>query len=254
MHQSVLDAFVAFSTPLEGSVPSLYADVKDLLTVGIGCLVDPVSLALPLPWVMPDGSLASQAEISRQWHEVKLKANPRLHWKYAAGLSTMRLTDAGVLQVADDRLKANERTLRTHFHKWDDLPADAQLCCCSMAWAVGAGFPAIFTSFTRLINAGDFGGAIEACGIKTDNNPGIVPRNAANRLCLGNARKSVALGYPEDKLWWPGVPPESSDGEWRLKTEAEAALATHPPHFGWDTAGKSLIEWNADEDKTEPNV
>lgn len=251
MHQSVLDAFVAFSTPLEGSVPSLYADIKGLLTVGIGCLVDPVSLALPLPWVMPDGSPASQAEIAKQWHVVKTQANPRLHWRFAAGLTTMRLTDAGILQVADDRLKANEAIMRKYFPAWDDMPADAQLCCCSMAWAVGAGFPAIFANFTRLINAGDYGGAIEACGIKTEGNPGIVPRNAANRLCLGNARKAKALAYPVEQLFWPGAPPEATDPEWALKAEAEAALAKHQPHFGWDTAGKDVADWNED---TKPNV
>jgi len=245
MHDAVLQNFVKFSTPLEGSVPSLYADIKGLLTVGIGCLCDPVSLALPLPWVLPDGSPASQADIAHQWHVVKTQANPRLHWRFAAGLSTMRLTDAGILQVADDRLKANEAIMRKHFPHWDDMPADAQLCCCSMAWAVGAGFPIVFSSFTRLLNNGDYGGAIEACGIKTEGNPGIVPRNAANRLCLANARKSAALNYPKEQLFWPGVVPESTDKEWALKSEAEAALAAHPPHFGWDTAGREV----ADQDK-----
>lgn len=255
MHQSVLGAFVKFSVPLEGSVPSLYADIKGLLTVGIGCLVDPVSLALPLPWVMPDGSPASREEIAKQWHVVKTQANPRLHWRYAAGLSTMRLTEEGILKVADERLLANEATMRKHFHNWDGLPADAQLCCCSMTWAVGAGFPEIFTNFTRLINAGDFGGASEACSIKTEGNPGVVPRNAANKLCLANARKAAALGYPASQLFWPGVPPESTDKEWALRAEAIAALASHPPHFGWDTAGKDVAEWpSPDASEGEPDV
>src|SRR6478609_1125211 len=141
MHESVLEAFVRFSTPLEGCVTSLYPDIKGLLTVGIGCLADPVSLALPLPWVLPDGSQASQAEISAQWHALKAQA-PRLsklHWKYSAPVTTMRLTDEGVLEVARGRLLANEKILRGYFPNWDLFPADAQLACCSMAWAVGAG-------------------------------------------------------------------------------------------------------------------
>jgi GH24 family phage-related lysozyme (muramidase) len=246
MHESVAEAFVAFSKPLEGCVPSLYADVKGLLTVGIGCLVDPISLALPLPWVMPDGSPASEAEITKQWHVVKSQANPRLHWRFAAGLSTMRLTDEGVLDVAKHRLEQNEAVLRKYFHGWDEMPADAQLCCLSMAWAVGAGFPGIFTNFTRLMNAGEYKGAIEACGIKTEGNPGVIPRNAANRLCLANAWKSSQLAYPRSQLFWPGVVPEATDPDWALKAEAAAALAAHPPHFGWDTAGQSVSNWVKD--------
>jgi GH24 family phage-related lysozyme (muramidase) len=249
MHASVAEVFVAFSKPLEGCVPSLYADIKGLLTVGIGCLADPVSLAMPLPWVMPDGSPAPEDEIAKQWHVVKTQANPRLHWRFAAGLSTMRLTDEGVLEVAKHRLEQNVVVLRKYFHNWDEMPADAQLCCLSMAWAVGAGFPAIFTNFTKLMNAGNYSGAIQACGIKADNNPGVIPRNAANRLCLSNAAKAVALGLPAGELFWPGVPPTSDDKEWKLKAEAEAALALHPPHFGWDTAGQSVSSWAKDDDE-----
>ena len=254
MHQSVLDRFVGFSVKFEGSVSSLYLDIKGLATVGVGCLCDPVSLALLLPWLMPDGSPASHEEIEKQWNVVKTQGNPRLHWKYSAGLSTMRLTDAGVLQVADDRLKANEVILRRYFPHWDDLPADAQLCCCSMAWAVGAGFPAIFTNFTRLLNAGDYAGAIQACGIKTEGNPGIIPRNAANRLCLANAARSVKMGYPKEQLFWPGVPAEAEGADLSLKAQAELALAEHPPHFGWDSAGKDVAAWSEDDEDTKPAV
>lgn len=50
MHKSVVDIFPSFSVPLEGEVSSMYCDVLGLITVGVGCLIDPVSMALPLAW------------------------------------------------------------------------------------------------------------------------------------------------------------------------------------------------------------
>lgn len=238
MHTSVEKAFVQFSTPLEGCVTSLYADVKQLLTVGIGCLCDPVSMALDLPWVLPDGSRPSRDEIARQWRLVKADATrlSKLHWKYAAPLTTMRLTDEGVLDVAIGRLRANEKVLRGYFPNWDLFPADAQLACCSMAWAVGAGFPQIFGNFRQAANAQNWIAAIAACGIRTDGNPGIVPRNAANKLCLANAQQTISQGFPLDALFWPGKAPSASQRDDALRVEAEQAAADHAARLDAITA------------------
>ena len=51
MKQSVRDAFVDFTAALEGVVPWMYLDVKGLVTVAIGNLIDPVAAALSLPFV-----------------------------------------------------------------------------------------------------------------------------------------------------------------------------------------------------------
>lgn len=231
MHDSVVQAFVAFSSPLEGVCKNLYADVKGLLTTGIGCLVDPVSLALPLPWLMPDGSPASQNEIAKQWRDLKaqpaMKDYPALS-KTVLGATTMRLTDAGVLALASQRLMANEKVLRTYLPNWDSMPADAQLACCSMAWALGAAFPHTFGNFRAAANAQNWTAAIAACEIQTNGNPGVVPRNAANRLCLANAQASVSQGLPIETLFWPGTTPNASQRDEALRTEAALALANMP--------------------------
>lgn len=240
MHQAVSDRFVDFTAPLEGVVTSLYVDIHGAkvppvpcVTTAIGCLVDPVASALALPWVMPDGSLASRDEIARQWQLVKDDAPSlsKLHWKYAAALTTIRLTDQGVLDVVRQRLLANEKVLRGYFPNWDLFPADAQLACCSMAWAVGAGFPKIFGNFRAAANAQNWASAIAACAIRTDGNPGVVPRNAANRLCLANAAASVAQGLPVETLFWPGTPPNASQRDQALRLEAELALANHAADY-----------------------
>jgi GH24 family phage-related lysozyme (muramidase) len=216
MHASVLQKWEAFSRPFEGYVNHLYADVRGLLTCGVGNLVDPVSLALRLPWKLPDGSLASAAEVSRQWHAVKAQSVylAKRHFKYAAPLSTIRLTEVDIAALVVGKLLENERALKKAYPKWDEWPADAQLCALSMAWAVGAGFPSIFKNFSRFANAGDWVSAKPCAKIKeywTDAsgkkhlNAGLVPRNRANELCLDNAATVVEQRLDPSVLHWPNV-------------------------------------------------
>lgn len=254
MHQSVMDAFVPFSSPLEGVCKNLYADVKGLLTTAIGCLVDPMQMALMLPWVMPDGSPASQVEIARQWAAFKaqpgLKDYPALS-KTVLGATTMRLTDDGVLRLVSQRLLANEAVLRGYFPNWDRFPADAQLACCSMAWAVGAGYPHTFGNFRAAANAQNWTSAMAACDIQTAGNAGIIPRNAANKLCLANAAAVVAQNLPLDVLHWPGTTPDASQRDQALRTEAELALANMPALDLSHDADSSAAFFD-DEPKTNP--
>lgn len=251
MHQSVLEAFVRFSSPLEGAVASLYVDVNGkkvppvpCVTTAIGRLVDPVTAAQSLPWVMPDGTPASRDEIARQWRIVKADAVrlSKLHWKYAAALTTMRLTEQGILDVTRQQLLANEKILRQYFPNWDRFPADAQLACCSMAWAVGAGFPHEFSNFRAAANAQNWTSAIASCAIRTEGNPGIVPRNAQNRLCLANAQAVVSGGLPLETLFWPGTVPGASQRDQALRVEAEQGAADHAAHNAalWDAATMAL--------------
>lgn len=232
MHQSVSDAFVAFSSPLEGVCKNLYLDVKNLVTCAIGCLADPLSLALPLPWVMPDGSPASQTEIASQWRA--LKSQPGLsHYpalsKTVLGATTMRLTDDGVLQIVKERMLANEKILRGYFPNWDALPADGMLGIMSMAWALGAGFPHTFGNFRAAVNAQNWIAAMASCDIQATGNPGIIPRTAQNKLCFANAAAVIAQNLPLDLLHWPSATPNASQRDQAIRQEAEFALANMPP-------------------------
>jgi GH24 family phage-related lysozyme (muramidase) len=207
MHASVIEKWHQFSTPLEGRVGHLYADVKQLLTAGVGNLADPVSLALQMPWKLPDGSLASKDEVVRQWNAVKSQAAylSKRHYKFAAPLSTIRLTDEDIDAFVAKRLAQTERALKKAYPNWDDFPADAQLGCLSMAWAVGDGFPAIFKNFTRFANKQDWVSAKACAKIKADNNPGVVPRNRNNELCFDNAATVFENAMDRSVLHWPTV-------------------------------------------------
>lgn len=48
----------------------MYLDVRGLVTTGIGNLIDPKEVALPLPW-LKEGEPATADEISAEWDFVK---------------------------------------------------------------------------------------------------------------------------------------------------------------------------------------
>lgn len=228
MHQSVFDAFVRFSAPLEGLTHNPYLDVKGLLTVGLGCLIDPPETAASLPWTFADGSPAPTAEVLAQLRSLKFQQglkNYRYDSPVVLKATTIRLTDAGVLDVASRRMLANEAFIAKALPGYATWPADAQLFAHSMAWAIGAGWPSIFGNCARMLKSDPPQFLIAATGsptahpddasapsdISTHNNAGIVPRNAQNRLLLSNAQLVIDHGLPRDVLYWPSSPLLVSD-------------------------------------------
>ncbi len=226
LHPSVIAWFVRFSQPLEGLTKNPYLDVKGLLTIGIGCLIDPPDVAAKtLQWVFTDGTPAPAAEVLAQLKA--LKAQPGLAkypWNSVAVLTatTVRLTDQGVLDLATDRLNAAVAWLVKYFPAFAGWPADAQMCAVSMAWAVGAGWPPIFGNAERSLQANPprFMEAIihapdplhpglylpAEIDISTTGNPGIVPRNAQNELLLSNAQLVLDNHLDVTVLHWPKSP------------------------------------------------
>ncbi len=78
MYSSVQTQFRAFNEPLEGSIPYMYLDIKGLVTVGVGNLIDPIELATLLPFcfksrpgIATPGARASQAQIAAEWQQLK---------------------------------------------------------------------------------------------------------------------------------------------------------------------------------------
>lgn len=209
MKASVRDIFVEFSTKFEGCVPWLYADVKNLITVAIGNLVDaspqptPWRPAISLPFVRPDGLLASPEDITRAW--LAVKGDPkaaRYGHRYAETIpgNDLRLTAAGISEVVLMRLDANESYLRNRFSDFEDWPADAQLATHSMAWACGPAFR--FPKLEAALKARDFDGAALECHMNEAGNPGLVPRNIANKVLYSNASRVMAYGL-DPELHWP---------------------------------------------------
>lgn len=201
MRDAVRARFVDWSDDYEGLVTWLYCDALGLVTTGMGDLVDPISMALGLPFVRPDGSPATREEIAAAWRAVKARQDLASHGGGAyKRLTTIRLTRAGVAELVASKLDSNDAILEKRFPRFASWPADAQLFAHSMAWACGAGFR--YPKMVALLRAGDFKGAIAECTINP-NIGTIVHRNEANRQLLANAARVVADGLDRDKLWYP---------------------------------------------------
>lgn len=207
MYQSVQDAFMAFSTQFEGKVNFMYLDIKGLVTIGIGNLIDPVDAALNLPFVhKADGSSASQDEIRTEWNS--LKSQPDLAQKgyqACAPLTNLMLTDASIAQLVTAKMNQFASTLKatSEFSNMDSWPADAQLGLLSMAWAMGPAFGSSWPHFRAACAANDWSTAAANCQMDETGNPGLKPRNAADVLLFSNAAVVQTNGLGFTVLHWP---------------------------------------------------
>lgn len=62
---SIRAGWIAFNRDLEGEVLTMYLDIRRLVTVAHGVLIDPISAAYPLPWVSTaTGQPATRAEVT----------------------------------------------------------------------------------------------------------------------------------------------------------------------------------------------
>jgi len=198
---AVREAFIPFTAPMEGVVPYFYQDILGLVTIGIGNLVDPIEHALTLPLVRPDGVPATRNEIAAEWR--RIKAHPDLKtWGHrpAERMTSLRLTDEGIRSVVFAKMDQMVCELVKRFPGWHAWPADAQLATISMSWACGPWFR--FTTLAEALKAEDWVKASQSCHINEKGNPGIVPRNHANKLLYLNAARVVETGRDPEVLLW----------------------------------------------------
>lgn len=210
MRDAVRAAFVDFTIPLEGVVHWLYQDVKGLVSIGIGNLVDPVQLAMGLPLVHADGRPATRAEIAEEWTRIKNQPPDRygrpaalLGHLYAKTIATLHLTDEGVRNLVEHKFLENEHILAATFPEWEEWPADAQLGTHSMAWACGPGIfepragHAFWPKLTAALHMRDFRTAAVECFMPEENKiSGLRPRNKANRILFNNAALAAQMFDP----------------------------------------------------------
>lgn len=214
MRDSVREAFVPFTVAFEGGyIGWMFPDVEGKVSTGFGLLLEPVAMALALPWRRPDGSLASRKEIIADWSNVKNHPNAaRLGHKSVEHIARLRLDREGLYQAFQGKLGHHDEYLRHRFQDFAEWPADAQLGAHSMAWACGpaawdasnqVGFP----KMAAALAVQDFSRACAECHMNEwDNgvfNAGLVPRNAANKVLFRNAATVVAGGMDPDLLRWP---------------------------------------------------
>lgn len=166
---SVRDGWLAFTKPLEGYVPWPYLDIRGLVTIGYGCLVDPFALAAPAG--IPEGI----------WQAVKVMVPGMAATRYDHG---WRATQDQLQAVALARLDSDVPVLETVFGDLSAFPEQVQLVICSLDWACGAGWPHEFPRGSAALKAGDWAAAAEELHIQEAGNPGVAPRNARDHALL----------------------------------------------------------------------
>lgn len=213
MYRSVRNHFVEFNEPIEARVHYMYLDIKGLVTIGVGNLIDVenvsdtkkledvLRIVEKLPFIFkeggPDsGKSASPVEIRAEWKKVKGRPDlAKKHYSAFAQITNLRLTNEAIDDLALTKADAMEAELMQDpayagLSRW---PADAQLGLLSMAWALGA--PKLKThwpNFKSACQRQDFEAAAKHCEISTVGNPGVSERNSRNQRLFKNAANVLA--------------------------------------------------------------
>jgi hypothetical protein len=205
---AVAEAFIAYSVRHEGVTLFPYVDTKNLVTVSVGVLIDPIELALRLDWRIGERA-ATQVEVREDWQVIKALGVGNRTAKSQAPLSSIRITQSGSDKLVRRRLEANVAYIRKFLTSWDTAPADAQLGTASLCWAIGAGLNKTRPEFVVAFNAADWLGCKAHAHIRDDDNPGVVGRNRDQERCFDNAAIVDQYGLDPAALNWPAtvIPP-----------------------------------------------
>lgn len=203
VHPSVLAGFFDFTVQFEGEVACMYRDNKNLITCGVGDLIDPVQYALGLPWRHKSSHLfATRQEIVDEWQRIKIAHNlDSLGWRAADAIATLYLAPEDIRALVNSKLSSIIKDVDAMYPTWGTWPADAQMGLLSMCWAMGDGFH--FPVWTHDAIGQDWGAAAVACHIEDSHNSGLVPRNAANRALFENAAAVYQAGADISVLHYP---------------------------------------------------
>jgi GH24 family phage-related lysozyme (muramidase) len=192
-----LSQFIAFTESLEGHVDWMYLDIKGLVTIGDGNLIDPLSLAHGLVFARPDGTVATASEISAEWLRVKNRRD------MAAGgggafqhITSLRATAASLAALVNAKVEQFEASLRATFPCWDDWPDDCQIAAMSMRWAMGDR-DAEYPRWVAACRDEDWATAARECHMsEAGQNAKFKERNAANKEMFARAGRE-AVTRPE---------------------------------------------------------
>lgn len=242
MHKSVTDIFPTVTKPLEGCVLWPYLDILGIPTVGYGCALESAEDAVRQVWLPIGGALLPPSDelVRQQWARLRAETRlSKLHFKYAEPVTQLRMSQQGADNLLQRRMLQFEIELLKWFPHWQSFCADGQLAIMLIAWAVGPAFPATFKNFASYVNATrgpDWENAAKCAAIRTQGNPGVVPRNAQVQLCLHNA--ALATTGHLDEVYWPvarltqalaSPVVQTGDGQTLpLAVMAQRALDAHP--------------------------
>jgi GH24 family phage-related lysozyme (muramidase) len=198
-----VDRWLAYTRRYEGCERSFYRCVANKVTIGDGCIAEPIALAFKMPLRrLDDGQLASREEIRAEWEKIKNVPDlDKQGARAARKLATLFLPPEAIEALTWERFRATASDLARRFPGFPTWPAAAQLATMGMAWALGTEkLQRLFVRWGRAVAAKDWGGAAAECKILEDGNAGVIGRNLANRGLFLFA----AEGDPEELPSWVG--------------------------------------------------
>jgi hypothetical protein len=217
MQASAQSVWFKFISPYEGVVPYMYLDTRQLVTVGVGNLIEPLNLALVLPFQfkvtntlgITPGRLATHAEIEAEWKHLKNHpmAGVLAHYGHTRcrGETNLELSTASQQQLFWTKTSSTEMGLRQRFPSWDRWPADAQLGLLAMGWGLGTGPLGLgrFTKFNAACSKQDFDAAADESNISS----WPADRNGASVRLFRNAARVVSnpKQYLVSALYYPNI-------------------------------------------------
>lgn len=179
MRDEVRADWCEWTRQFEGLVLWPYPDILGLVTIAFGDLIDPIDTALGLPFTI-NGVPATREQIGAGWLAVKGRRElAQQGYRAAEYVSALRLSVEDAEALALSKLDEMAKHLLSRFPEFEDWPADAQRATLSMAWACGPGFH--FPILEGCLHKRDWTGAAANCTINETGNPGLIPRNKANR-------------------------------------------------------------------------
>jgi len=203
------DYFKAVSGSLEGNFRHLYVDYRNLVTIGIGYVLDgvgglPEAQTLPFffskdhrtPDIPP--RRATPADIAADYAAVSKLNGRQVLATYQAKHTKLVTTQETIEQLYTVRVQNWERTLARYYgNKWRQFPSSAKLGLMSIAF--GVGHPGTeFRNLSTLVKKFDFYGASKEAqyGIQGDPYDNLQVRGAWQKILFEYA----ALEY----LPWTG--------------------------------------------------
>jgi hypothetical protein len=201
MTPAAREDFLAKTRELEGVCQWLYLDVRGLVTVGIGNLVDPIGSlwAANLDWVNLDwrngDAPAEDSEVWAAWRIVKGHQELREHGGGAfQHLTAIRATDESIDHLVEATITRFERALRVFYPEMPGWPDAAQVSVMLMAWALGAGFPAKWPKLSSALHRLNFELAAEECQMsEAHQNASFHRRNVLVREGFLAAAAAIAI-------------------------------------------------------------
>lgn len=208
MHPMVKAKLANFLKQFEGRHNHMYLDVKGLVTIGVGHLIDPVQEALKLKFRTKGGSAAGPAEVKKEWATVKSRRDLiKKGGKAFAAITNLELSDSGISKMLDIHAGQVEKYFKTnpaatkYYGKFDSWPADAQMALLGIAWGIMPLPQFGWKKFPEACRQEDWKTASKECRIK-DAPDG---RNRAHKLMFENAAHVKADGGDVKQLHWPAI-------------------------------------------------